>query len=73
MPWPTKKPSPLTTSAPDPVADKGREGRLDFAGVTCIQNHDARAEDTSRILHYPSFSLGLNDVGRIDEHCDRGG
>ena len=28
-----------------PLADKGREGRLDLAGTTCIQNHHARAED----------------------------
>ncbi len=56
-----------------PLADKGREGRLDLAGTTCIQNHHARAEDTCRILYGPFFSRGLGDVARIDEHRDRGG
>jgi hypothetical protein len=28
-----------------PLADKSREGRLDLAGTTCIQDHHACAED----------------------------
>ena len=53
--------------------DKAREGRLDLAGTTCIQNHSARTENTCHILYDPPFSRGLRDVGRVDEHCNRGG
>ena len=56
-----------------PFADKGRKNRLDLAGTTCIHNHDARAEDTCRVLYIPYFGRGLGDVGRVEERRNRSG
>jgi hypothetical protein len=54
------------------LTDKDLESRFDLARATCIQNHDARTEGTCRILYGRLFSRGLGDIGRVDEHRDRG-
>ena len=42
-----------------PLIDKLLEGRFDFAGMTRIQNDQARAEGACRFLYGRPFSGGL--------------
>src|SRR5262245_53555272 len=53
------------------LTDKDLESRFDLAGSTCLQNDQARAEGTCRVLYSRPFSLSLGDVRRVDEDRDR--
>src|SRR5215813_10606127 len=54
-----------------PLTAKDLESRFDLAGTTGIQNHQARAEGTCRVLYGRPFRRGLGDVSRVDEDRDR--